>query len=159
MTLSFFPLKWDGFGLFPCICLCLFLFCLYVVYVGCCAVNVTRTERHGELIVKPCKMSEQCRLKLNDAALEIGQVTVCENNSMWVYVHCQYMCCVKVFLFPAACWVSGLVQPQAVCARPVPSSPVQAAKAPSCVRHLAATWLPQWEPGQDKTFSLTAAFN
>ncbi|KAA8583603.1 hypothetical protein FQN60_014811, partial [Etheostoma spectabile] len=32
---------------------------------------------------------------------------------------------------PASCWVFGLLQPQAVCARPVPSSPVQAAKAPA----------------------------
>lgn len=54
-----------------------------------------------------------------------------------VYELCMWMCvCVS-------CWVSGLVQPQAVCAHPVPSSPVQAAKAliprsaASC--HMAAT--------------------
>lgn len=54
-----------------------------------------------------------------------------------VYELWMWMCvCVS-------CWVSGLVQPQAVCAHPVPSSPVQAAKAliprsaASC--HMAAT--------------------
>lgn len=72
-----------------------------------------------------------------------------------VYELCMWMCvCVS-------CWVSGLVQPQAVCAHPVPSSPVQAAKAlilrsaASC--HMAATI--GTRTGQDRTFSITAALN
>nr|XP_046258422.1 RAC-gamma serine/threonine-protein kinase isoform X3 [Scatophagus argus]XP_046258423.1 RAC-gamma serine/threonine-protein kinase isoform X3 [Scatophagus argus] len=44
---------------------------------------------------------------------------------------------------------------------PVPSHLVltRLPKPPSRKQHLAATWLPQQGPGQDKTFSLTAAFN
>lgn len=57
------------------------------------------------------------------------------------------------------CCVSGPVQPQTLCACPIPSHLVMLPKTSSREQHLAATWLPQQGPAQDKTFSLKTDFN
>lgn len=122
-------LKGMDLGFFPCICMCLFLFCLYVVYVwqydfsffffncSCkCYINIAAYSviRHQD-----CVSINQFP---NDDTLEIEGLcltpTICE---CMFTVRCVCVC--------VPCWVFGLVQPQAVCAHPVPSSLVQAAKA------------------------------
>lgn len=107
-----------------------FLVVFFFVYVGRCDSYLFFINRAARSAIS----GTHCQHKPNNSTLEIGRC-------VRAYIHCAG-CMGCVFVFPVACWVSGPVQPQAVCACPVPSSPVQAAKAPvlraasSC--HMAA---------------------
>lgn len=118
----FLSVEGDGFGLFS-----IYLYVFVFILVVCC---ICRTLSCIFLFFLHQHSSTVSKTLQNSVNINRSPGFLCDTNNMWVY---EYMMCVYVCVcVPCSLLGTGLVQPQAVCmcARPIPSSPVQAAKAP-----------------------------